>query len=325
VTAPPRPSPRARPVTGPLRLRETDIPELNPLFTEAFSDRYRKDGLAGVRVPALNPAIWRYALQGAGDGAMGWRDVRGQLVAFNIAHRSGAEGWMGPLCVHPEFQRAGLGTTIVRAGLSWLRRATVRVIGLETMPRTVDNIGFYSALGFVPGALTITLTLEATADAEPPRLLSSLRGLERERAFAACRTLTDRLLPGYDYTRELELTERLALGDTVLLGEPDALRGFAICHAVPLVEGRARDELRVLKLVLARRGDLPVLVRALLGQARRAGTARVALRVQGEYTDAYRALIALGARVRWTDLRMSATGWEEQSPASGLVLSNWEI
>jgi hypothetical protein len=246
-------------------------------------------------------------------------------VAFNIAHRSGSEGWMGPLCVRPDAQGAGLGTTIVRAGLSWLRRQGARVIGLETMPRTVDNIGFYSTLGFVPGALTITLTLDAASDREPPRLLSALQGLERESAIAGCRALTAQLLPGYDYTREMLLTDRLALGDTVLLGPVDAPTGYAICHSVPLVEGRARDELRVLKLVLARRGDVPVMVRSLAEYARRAGTARVALRVQGDYADAYRVLIALGARVRWTDLRMSVHGWEEQPPASGLVLSNWEI
>lgn len=315
----------SRPPRGPDVLTEADIPALNPLFSDAFSDRYRRDGMSGVRVPPLNPAIWRYALAGAGDGALGWRDERGQLVAFNIAHRSGSEGWMGPLCVRPDAQGAGLGTTIVRAGLSWLRRQGARVIGLETMPRTVDNIGFYSTLGFVPGALTITLTLDAAADREPPRLLSALQGLEREGAIAGCRALTAELLPGYDYTREMLLTDRFALGDTVLLGPIDAPTGYAICHSVPLVEGRARDELRVLKLVLARRGDVPVMVRALAEYARRAGTARVALRVQGDYADAYRVLIALGARVRWTDLRMSLHGWEEQPPASGLVLSNWEI
>jgi len=36
-------------------------------------------------------------------------------------------------------------------------------------------------------------------------------------------------------------------------------------------------------------------------------------------------VIALGAHVRWTDLRMSLSAYEERRPERGLVLSNWEI
>jgi hypothetical protein len=51
----------------------------------------------------------------------------------------------------------------------------------------------------------------------------------------------------------------------------------------------------------------------------------VAIRVQGEYPDAYQALIGMGARVRWTDLRMVADGSELRGTSGGMVLSNWEI
>jgi hypothetical protein len=52
----------------------------------------------------------------------------------------------------------------------------------------------------------------------------------------------------------------------------------------------------------------------------------VAIRVQGQYSDVYRRLIARGARVRWTDLRMSLHEYAESRPANGgIVLSNWEI
>jgi hypothetical protein len=132
-------------------------------------------------------------------------------------------------------------------------------------------------------------------------------------------------MPGYDFTKEIDLTERFSLGETLLLGDPAKPSGFALCHSAALVEGRARDELRVLKLVLADRSELASMVRALSGLARRGGTPRVAIRLQGQYKEAYRMLVALGARVRWTDLRMSVHGWEEHAPTRGIVLSNWEI
>ena len=110
-----------RSVRGPERPTLRDIESLNRVFADAFTDRYSRDGLVGVRVPQLNHLVWRYALEDAGDGAMVWRDADGQMVAFNMVHRSGTEGWMGPLAVRPDRQGEGLGSTMVRTGIEWLR------------------------------------------------------------------------------------------------------------------------------------------------------------------------------------------------------------
>ena len=271
MTVTTRMSRHARPLDGPFIATIKDIVGLNAVFSEAFTDRYRRDGLVGVRVPPLNPAIWQYAIEDAGEGALFWRDERENIAAFNMVHQSGAEGWMGPLCIRPDRQGSGMGKTIVQSGVGLLKRRGAKVVGLETMPRTMDNIGFYSALGFVPGYLTVTFSLDAAIGDHSPVLLSRLFGLEKEHAMEACQALTDRVQPGYDFTRELELTDRLSLGDTVLLGAPNAPAGFAVFHTVPLVEGRSRDELRVLKLVLEQRADLPRLLGVLADHARRVG------------------------------------------------------
>ena len=321
----------ARPADGPHPARAADVAALNDVFTEAFTDRYRKDGLVGVRVPPLNPAIWRYALADAGDGAMLWRGERGDVVAFNIAHHSGApgggEGWMGPLAVRPGLHGKGIGKVVVRAGVDWLLGRGARTVGLETMPRTMDNIGFYSALGFLPGPLTLTVTLDAESADRPAVLLGRLGRRDRDDAVDECRALVAGLLPGRDFTRELGLTEELALGDTVLVrGAGGALQGFALCHSAPLVEGRVREELRVLKFVAASADAVPALVAAVRDFARRSGTGRAAFRVQGAYPWLYRALLTRGGRVRWSDLRMTLDGHAEPvADGGGVVLSNWEI
>ena len=51
---------------------------------------------------------------------------------------------MGPLAVRDDCQGSGRGKQVVLAGVELLKRSGCRVIGLETMPRTMDNIGFYS-------------------------------------------------------------------------------------------------------------------------------------------------------------------------------------
>jgi GNAT superfamily N-acetyltransferase len=305
------------------RLEHSDITPLNQLFADAFSDRYRRDGLTGVRVPPLNPVIWRYAIDGAGAGAMCWVDADDRLVAFNVAHQSGCEGWMGPLAVRPDWQGTGLGKRVVMHGVEFLRSRGCTVIGLETMPRTMDNIGFYTRLGFVPTRLTVTFNI----DAQPSRYarLSALGAADADAALTSCAQLLQSLQPGVDFTRELQLTRALGIGDTVLLTGPDGIEGFALCHEAALIEGRPRDEMRVLKLVVRDVAQLAPLLTAVGGYARDCGTARVSVRVQGDYPDAYQALATMGARVRWTDLRMSLVGCGERIPSQGVVFSNWEI
>jgi GNAT superfamily N-acetyltransferase len=318
-------TPRSPRPTGPHAARAEDAAALNQVFSDAFTERYRRDGLVGVRVPFLNPAIWKFAIEDAAGGAQIWRDDRGDIAAFNIAHASGAEGWMGPLAVRPDLQSAGIGKLVVTSASDWLAKAGCRTIGLETMPRTMDNIGFYSRLGFLPGRLTITTTLEAAYGDLPATLIGRLSPQARDDVLVQCRELVQRMLPGYDYTREIMLTHELSLGDTVLLYDGDTLIGFALAHTAPLVEGRAREELRVLKLVLADESRFDDLVRAITDFARRSATRRIALRLQGEFLAAYHRVIALGGHVRWTDLRMSLADYGERRPDRGLVLSNWEI
>lgn len=310
---------------GPHRATEADIANLNRIFSESFTERYRKDGMLGVRVPYLNPSVWKFAISDANGGAMLWRDEAGGIVAFNIAHCSGVEGWMGPLVVHPDYQGRGLGKSIVTAGIDWLKSQDAKVIGLETMPRTMDNVGFYSSLGLLPGHMTVTVTVEGAASTVQPDRLSKVSSEEREPLVQQCRALVNDLLPGYDFTREIMLTDKLAIGDTILLRRDGELAAFAICHTVPLVDGRAREELRVLKLVSRSDDDFDLLVTQLAAYSRRSGTRRVAIRAQGQYPEVYRRLMMRGARVRWTDLRMTVYGFSENAAETGVVLSNWEI
>src|SRR5688500_9677468 len=180
---------QTRYVDGPHQARLVDVPALNQVFSDAFTERYRRDGMVGVRVPFLNPAIWRYAIEDAGGGALLWRGDRGEIIAFHIAHLSGIEGWSGPAAVKTEGRGSRGGQEAVRDGRDWLKTRTARVIGLETMPRTMDNIGFYSSLGFQPGRLTYTVTLDAAAADRPAPLLGRLPSGDREAALEECKQL----------------------------------------------------------------------------------------------------------------------------------------
>ena len=313
-------------VSGPERASERDIEGLNRVFAEAFTDRYRRDGLIGVRVPQLNPLVWRYALLDAGEGAMVWRDEHGDVAAFNVAHQAGSEGWMGPLAVRPDRQGTGVGKTVVRTAADWLIDRGITTLGLETMPRTPENIGFYARLGFTPGFLTVTLTNEIATRGHPaPVLLSKRAPAEKETTMTAARELLDELVPGIDFSREILLTSELGLGDTSLVEGADGLDAIAVWHSAPLADSRTRDEVRVLKLAARSDVAFDATIAAVEAAAAKAGIRRIAIRCQSRYAEAFRRLVARGYRVRWTDLRMTYEGFPERHASTGVLFSNWEI
>ena len=313
---------------GPEPATLGDVESLNRVFAEAFTDRYHRDGMSSVRVPYLSREIWRYAIEDAGEGALIWRDDDGQLAAFNMVHLSGAEGWMGPLAVRPSLQGAGAGTHVVESGIALLRRRGARVLGLETMPRTVENIGFYSRIGFSPRHLTVTMVreLETGNGARGAGRVVS-RAENPEELFRATRDLAQTIAPGVDYTRELSLTHELGLGDTTILeGQDGRPLAFALWHTAALAQGRPNDELRVLKVVARDLAAFRAVLRLVEGQAMMRGTLqRVSIRCQTAFTDAYAALLDDGYRVHWTDLRMTMPDAPEKYVAPGIVMSNWEI
>lgn len=306
--------------------RIQDIDPLNRLFADAFTDRYRRDGMVGVRVPQLNPLVWQYALEDAGAGAFLWRDADGSIVAFNIVHQSGAEGWMGPLAVRPDLQQGGLGKLIVQAAIDWLIERQVATLGLETMPRTVDNIGFYSTLGFDPGHLTLSMGRDVPRSAFRRSRSDDGRGYDDAgNAVAACRRALAALSPVHDFTREIEITLRLRAGDLTVVEDRGDVIAFALWHSAPLAVQRARDELRVLKVFAKDTTAFRILLERIEIAARAEGVRRVIFRAQGGLTGAYRVLIASGYRVRWSDLRMTYRGHPEPSLGEAIVYSNWEI
>ncbi len=311
-------------VSGPMRAQDADVEDINRVFSEAFTERYHRDGMTGVRVPLLNPPVWRYAIAAAGDGALVWRDGSRNVAAFNLVHASGREGWMGPLAVRPDCQGHGLGRTVVGAAVQLLKDKGCRVIGLETMPRTIENIGFYSGLGFRPGHLTITLARDVSRVPGEPADNGSRLG-SWATWVPECGALAARIAPIPDFSREIGLTMDHCLGDVTMVRRLGALAAFALRHTVPLAVGRTSEEIRILKLAAVDVAALSELVERVSGEAASRGLRKVTVRCQTAYRNAYRALLDLGFRVHWTDLRMTLEGYEEPAVAEGVVFSNWEI
>jgi hypothetical protein len=155
-------------------------------------------------------------------------------------------------------------------------------------------------------------------------LLSAAGGAYRG-CLEECRGLTDRLLPGVDFTREISLTTELDIGDTSLVRESGQLLGFALWHSAPLAAGRPKDELRVLKIVAESLEIFDRVLQAVHAAAAHERVSRIAIRCQTDFPDVYLHLIGTGYRVHWTDLRMYLREYPQRTPREGVVMSNWEI
>ena len=230
--------------------------------------------------------VWRYALEDAGDGAMVWRDADGHIVAFNMVHQSGTEGWMGPLAVRPDRQGEGIGSMMVLHGLEWLARQGATTIGLETMPRTVDNIGFYSRIATGARASHRDPGQRHSAPGGgPPRAAVGGRRRLAEARIEECRRLTDALLPGVDFTREITLTRELRIGDTTMVREDGATR--SICTLAFCPSRRRTPEGRITRAQTGRArpiDDFDRLLDAVQASAAAERVDRMAIRCQSEFT-----------------------------------------
>ena len=205
----------------------------------------------------------------------------------------------GPPCGSHRRQRTGLGQQVVRDGIAWLQERGARVIGLETMPRTIENIGFYSRLGFIPGHLTVTLQRERPrAVPIASTRLGALEPTLQAETVIACATLSAALGAGADFTSEIRNTLELGLGDVTLLRSAAAApAAFALWHTAPLAHGRAREDLRILKLVAADTAGALQLIAAVEREAAAQALPRVAIRCQTAHEALYAALIDDGYRV----------------------------
>jgi hypothetical protein len=132
-------------------------------------------------------------------------------------------------------------------------------------------------------------------------------------------------VPGADYSREIMLTQELALGDVTLVDGDTGIDAVALWHSTPLADARPPDEVRVLKLAARDDRAFDAVIAATEAAAARLGIRRVAVRCQTRYVAAFRSLVARGYRIRWTDLRMTVDGYPEHHADVGVVFSNWEI
>jgi predicted N-acetyltransferase YhbS len=251
----------------------------------------------------------------------------GELAGSTLVTRWGSVAYFGPVSVSPKLWGRGIGTRLVAAAVDVLDGWGAGHQGLFTYAQSPQHHGFYQRFGFWPRFLTAIMSRPLTG-VEPDLgwRLSHMPPADRAALVDGCAAVTDAIHPGLDVRGEIAAVVEQGLGDVVLIGEPDAPRGFAVCHAGAGTEagsGVAYVKFAAVRPGLGAAQAFESLVAACQGFAVDAGAVRLTLGVNTARHEAYRQLLAAGFRTDSPGVTMhrpNAPGYDREDVR---LLDDW--
>lgn len=175
-------------------------------------------------------------------------EADGRIVGSVVGMDWGSVFVLGPLTVDPAHAGGGIGRRLIERVVDFVATRGFTLAALFTFPHSPKHIQLYESYGFVPQRLTPVLSKAIAPTPQPPAgaggprparpakgwderigLSSALSPADNPAALAACRAVSDAVLPGLDLTREIEAIAAQGVGETVLLN-PTHVAGFALCH-----------------------------------------------------------------------------------------------
>jgi hypothetical protein len=128
-----------------------------------------------------------------------------------------------------------------------LQNAGCKTIGLETMPDSPYNVGFYTCFGFRPWFPTFLLHKNVE---QPPQTPSfALFSQQDNNALSTLTQISQAAWSGLDYASEAESARQYGWGETLLIGWPQTW-AFAVVRTVPKREESDEAMAEVLALVV---------------------------------------------------------------------------
>ena len=300
-------------------LRESDVDAADRVFRDAFGT------VLGVGLPD-DTRLLATRFRAPHTTALAAFDGE-ELVGSTLVASWGSVAYFGPLSVTPKRWGSGIGALLVSAAVDVLDGWGATHQGLFTFAQSPQHHRLYERFGFWPRFLTAIMSRPVTAGA--PALgwrMSAAAPPDRAALVAACAKVTDAIHPGLDVRGEIAAVVDQGLGDVVLIGEPDAPRGFAVCHAGAGTE--AGSAVAYVKFGAVRPGPgaaraFESLVAACQGFAVEVGAVRLTLGVNTARHEAYRQLLAAGFRTETPGVTMHRPNEPGYDREDVRILDDW--
>src|SRR3989441_4866801 len=319
------------------RVRKGDLSKVRDVFEQTFGDFLERQ--LGTRP--------RQAFGGAQYVHHRWlmepwgcfvaEEDNAKIVGTALAVAWGSVGLLGPVAVLTNYQNQTIGQQLIRATQEFFDENKTALQGVMTYPTSPKHLALYHKFGYRPKALTALMSRVLDRSAPRPttklargplsvRRYSQLEETKKKAALGRVHRITNAVYRGLDLSKEVEIVDGLALGDTLLLERGRDLVGFAVVHT-PGVSEAPSGSLYVKYMVIdpaqKRVEHLEQFVAAVEDLGHELGVQRVTLPVYLRYWLAYSTLVRCGYQIDFTMLRMQKGKQEDYEDPTHLVLDDW--
>lgn len=320
------------------RIRKGDLSRTRDVVEQTFGDFYERQ--LGTRP--------RQAFGGAQYVHHRWlmepwgcfvaEEDGGKIVGTALAVTWGSLGLLGPVAVLTNHQNQKIGQQLIGAVQDFFDENKTTLQGAVTFPTSTKHLLLYHKFGYKPKSLTAVMSrtldrgqvrpglVKPAKGALTPRRYSTLEEAKKKTTLARLHRITNAVCRGMDLSKEVEIVDGLALGDTLLLERDRDIVGAAVYH-VPGVSEAPAGALYVKALVIdpqhRRPEHLEQFVATIEELAQELGLSRVILPVYLRYWIAYSTLVKCGYQIDFTMVRLQRGKQEDYEDATHLVLDDW--
>ena len=264
---------------------------------------------------------------------------KSKIVGAALAVTWGTVGVLGPVAVLTNYHNQTIGQQLIRAAQEFFDENKATLHGCVTYPTSPKHLFLSHKFGDRPKNLGAIMSrvidrgpargATAPKPVKTPltmRRFSTLEEAKKKATLTRIHRITNAVCRGMDLSKEIEIVDGLALGDTLLLERGRDLIGFAICHT-PGVSEAPTGALYIKFLAIdpphRKVENLEQFIAAIEGLGQELGVQRVILPVYSRYWVAYDTLVQCGYQVDFTMIRMQRGKQEDYENPADLVLDDW--
>jgi ribosomal protein S18 acetylase RimI-like enzyme len=326
------------PPTTVRRIRKGDLARARDVLEQSFGDYFERQLGSRPRQVFAGAQYVHHRWLMEPWGCFVAEDSEGKIIGAAVSVIWGTVGLVGPVAVLTNYQNQDIGQHLLRATQDFFDENNTTLQGVVTYPASPKHLALYHKFGYKPKGLVAIMSRmpeRQAAAAAPPkaaggalatRRFSTLEEVRKKAAIQRLRRITGTIYRGLDLSKEIEIVDGLALGDTLLLEHNRGIIGFAVYH-IPGVSEAPAGGLYVKYLAIDRAHRRPECLGHMLdvleGLALQSGLQRVIAPVYCEYFAAYQALVGRGYHIDFTMVRMKRGKLDSYENTADLILDDW--